>query len=133
MDPDRPTHDDAQDTKLAVLQAQIDALKPPPPQTRPHMNTDDDDNEAWHLDRRVPITLIITLLLQAGAGLWFAAKMDSRLVALEEARLEQRGRDDRQDRAVSETATLIRGDLSYIRQQLDQLIRDGVGVARAKP
>lgn len=83
------------------------------------------DENGWHLDKRVPITLILTLLIQAAAGLWFAAKMDSRVMALEEARVEQRARDDRQDRAMLDSAALIRNDLGYIRQQLDQLIRDG--------
>jgi hypothetical protein len=55
--------------------------------------------------------------------------MDARVIALEEGRVEQRLRDDRQDRAVGEGVTVLRGDIAYIRQQLDQLIRDG----RVKP
>ena len=85
------------------------------------------DDNGWHLDKRVPITLILTLLIQAAAGLWFAAKMDARVIALEEGRVEQRLRDDRQDRAVGEGVTILRSDIAYIRQQLDQLIRDGNG------
>lgn len=94
------------------------------------MNRDDDTGK-WHLDKRVPVTLIITLLLQAAAGLWFAAKMDAHVAALEESRIEQRLRDDRQDRAVGEGVTILRAGMAYIRQQLDQLIRDGSG--RGKP
>jgi len=88
------------------------------------------DDNGWHLDKRVPITLILTLLIQAAAGLWFAAKMDARVIALEEGRVEQRLRDDRQDRAVGEGVTILRSDIAYIRQQLDQLIRDGNGKGR---
>lgn len=31
--------------------------------------------QGWHLDRRVPIALIFTLLMQMAAGIWFAATM----------------------------------------------------------
>ena len=77
------------------------------------------------MDKRVPVAIIVTLLLQAAGVLWFFAKMDSRVYALEEARIEQRSRDAQQDRTVGETAGLIRADLGYIRSQLDQLVRDG--------
>ena len=79
------------------------------------------------MDKRVPITLILTLLIQAAAGLWFAAKMDARVAALEDGRIEQRLRDDRQDREVGAGVAILRSDMAYIRQQLDQLIRDGNG------
>jgi hypothetical protein len=37
----------------------------------------------WHLDKKVPLALIVTLLVQSGAFIWWAAKADSRLDALE--------------------------------------------------
>jgi hypothetical protein len=44
----------------------------------------------WMLDKRIPITLLVTLLLQAGATIWWAAGQDradtfhdTRLSALE--------------------------------------------------
>lgn len=37
----------------------------------------------WHLDKRVPLALIVTLVLQSGAFIWWAAKADSRLEYLE--------------------------------------------------
>lgn len=118
---DRPTHDDAQDRQIDGLRQRLDA----------HIQNDNEGGDVlknesgWHLDRRVPITLIITLLLQAAAGLWFAAKMDSRVASLEHVRVEQKERDNEQDRAVRDTAALIRADLTYIRAQLDELIREG--------
>jgi peptidoglycan hydrolase CwlO-like protein len=51
------------------------------------------DNE-WHLDKRVPIALIITLLLQFGAGVWWASNANERLDQVER-RLE--GFADRSD------------------------------------
>lgn len=31
------------------------------------------DGNGWHLDRRVPIALILTLILQAGTAVWWAS------------------------------------------------------------
>lgn len=47
--------------------------------------TADDVNplESWHLDKKIPIAIILALALHAAAGIWFASKMDSRLTAVE--------------------------------------------------
>jgi hypothetical protein len=37
----------------------------------------------WHLDKKVPLALIVTLLLQSGAFIWWAAKADNRIDNLE--------------------------------------------------
>ncbi len=37
----------------------------------------------WHLDRRVPIALIFTLLMQTVAAVWWAATMSARVDALD--------------------------------------------------
>jgi hypothetical protein len=41
------------------------------------------DEGQWHLDRKVPLAIIVTLLLQTGAFIWWAAKTDARVDALE--------------------------------------------------
>ncbi|MCF6221647.1 MAG: hypothetical protein L3J65_11090 [Robiginitomaculum sp.] len=41
------------------------------------------EKPAWHLDRKVPVGIIITILFQAAGGLWFLSKLDSRLDVLE--------------------------------------------------
>ena len=37
----------------------------------------------WHLDKRVPIALIVTLMLQAAGVVWWGAAITTRLDALE--------------------------------------------------
>lgn len=37
----------------------------------------------WHLDRRVPLALIIAIVLQTGSFIWWAARTDARVDALE--------------------------------------------------
>jgi Tfp pilus assembly protein PilO len=86
-----------------------------------------EQDKRWHLDKRVPIAIIVTLLAQAA---WFASyitRLEARINYTEAWMVEQRLRDDRQDRSAAEAAALLRSDLQYIRGQLDQLIRDGRG------
>ena len=40
------------------------------------------DNQ-WHLDKRVPIALIVTLILTSASGIWFVAEINSRLSYIE--------------------------------------------------
>ena len=42
------------------------------------------DVETWHLDKRVPIALILTLLLQMGTAIWWASRMDTRVSIVED-------------------------------------------------
>ena len=35
--------------------------------------------EPWHLDKRVPITLIIAIVIQSVTFVWWAAKLDSKV------------------------------------------------------
>jgi len=37
----------------------------------------------WTLDKRVPLALIVTIIGQTGAFVWFAARLDQRVEALE--------------------------------------------------
>lgn len=48
----------------------------------------------WHLDRRVPLALILAIGMQTAAGVWFAATMNQRLNTLEQARVIDQSRDD---------------------------------------
>jgi hypothetical protein len=49
------------------------------------MGSDMQQDRQWHLDKRVPIALIITMILQTMAVVWWAAKADNRLDNLEKA------------------------------------------------
>lgn len=84
-----------------------------------------DDAGRWHLDKRVPISIIAALFVQFLGGVWFVSKLESRIMALEMSQAEQRERDDRQDRAASEAITVIRAQLDRIDANIIQLIREG--------
>ena len=49
------------------------------------MAQDDGDpaSESWHLDRRIPVAIIVTLAIQTGAAIWFASGIAHRVDSLE--------------------------------------------------
>lgn len=51
--------------------------------------------EPWHLDKRVPVALLVAILIQSATALWWAAKVDSRVEQLEVARQLSNGTDSR--------------------------------------
>lgn len=38
---------------------------------------------SWHLDRRVPLALIVTIVLQTGGLIWWASQLSARVDTLE--------------------------------------------------
>lgn len=42
-----------------------------------------DRRENWHLDKRVPITLVVTIVLQTFAVGWFISSINSRVESIE--------------------------------------------------
>lgn len=80
-----------------------------------------EDNH-WHLDKKVPISIIVALAVQFAGGLWFMAKLEARVLAIESNTVSQRDRDDRQDNAVTAALALARGDIKDMSGKLDRLI-----------
>ena len=46
-------------------------------------NNEKINSSSWHLDKRIPITLVVMILMQTGAGFWWASKIDSRMTEIE--------------------------------------------------
>ena len=42
-------------------------------------------DEQWHLDKKVPLAMIIAIAIQTAGAVWFMAKMDSRIQSLEDS------------------------------------------------
>lgn len=89
------------------------------------MNRDTDDSR-WHLDKKVPISIIAALFIQFLGGVWFMSKLESRLVTLEStvasAKAMQERIDDRQDERASEAVGLVRSDIQELGRKLDRLV-----------
>lgn len=78
--------------------------------------------ESWHLDKKVPISLIVVLLMQGAAGLWAIADIKKDVELLKAAQVEQAKRDERQDKASTEAFSLLRTDIRELTQKVDRLI-----------
>jgi hypothetical protein len=42
-----------------------------------------DDDKRWHLDKKVPLALILTIAIQTGGFVWWAASTNERVANLE--------------------------------------------------
>lgn len=76
------------------------------------------DDKAWHLDKRVPIALIVTILLTFGGQavtftIWLT-RVDSRIVTLEEKGGERDKRDEKTDEKSAEQDTKLNEKLGDI-------------------
>jgi hypothetical protein len=85
------------------------------------MSDDDPTSTRWHLDRRVPIALIVTLLLQAAIGLVWASKLDARVASLESARAVAGDQPARIVRVETQMEG-VRDTLKEMNDKLDRLL-----------
>lgn len=65
----------------------------------PNNGSNIEGGEPWHLDKRIPITLILTIFVQTGGIIWWASRTDSRLSTAETsiAVLQRHDEEDRRD------------------------------------
>lgn len=86
------------------------------------MSEENKDNK-WHLDKKVPIAIILTIALQTAGVIWFAAKLESRVTAVEQ-RTESywRERDGNRDRlsVLEFTTKSILTTVDRIEKKLDR-------------
>lgn len=83
------------------------------------------DENRWHLDKKVPISLMLVLLMQGVAGVWAVADIKKDVELLKAAMIEQRNRDERQDKTTAEAVMQVRSDIKEVSQKLDRLIERG--------
>ena len=81
-------------------------------------------SENWHLNKSVPITLILAILFQTGSIIWFGAKLSQRVETLEENQMvctaRQDGFETRED-SLSIIAERISTTLEFISGDIDEL------------
>lgn len=75
----------------------------------------------WHLDKRVPIALIATIIMQSMAAVWWAASMQERLTAIERNLAAQSTIEGRLVRQEQLTEMQTRA-LERIERKLDRVI-----------
>ena len=78
--------------------------------------------EGWHLKREIQLGHLLTTISVAVSVIIYVQKLDTRIAMLEQARLEQKDRDERQDKSSSEAIGLLRQQLERIEGKLDRLV-----------
>jgi cold shock CspA family protein len=83
-------------------------------------------DEPWHLDRRVPVALILTIAVQTAAAIWWAASVSATLS-------DQARTNDRQDILIDRQSVQIEGIRAIVSGQAVQLgrIEEGLSGLRA--
>jgi cyclopropane fatty-acyl-phospholipid synthase-like methyltransferase len=75
----------------------------------------------WHLDRKVTLALILSLLANAGATVWFAAQLDQRVTTIEN-RQEQWASSPERITKVETQIEGVREGIKRIESKLDRII-----------
>lgn len=78
--------------------------------------------ESWHLDKKVPLSLIFAMLVQAGMVIVAVADIKKDVEILKAQANTQKDRDERQDKTLAEVVSVLRTQLERMDGKLDRLI-----------
>ena len=81
--------------------------------------------QGWHLDKKVPLSLIFAMLVQAGFVIVALADLKKDVEVLKVQAASQSQRDTRQDSDMREAMNLLRDSLNVLNIKLDRLIERG--------
>lgn len=80
------------------------------------------NDEQWHLDKKVPLSLIFAMIVQAAMVLWVVAGIRGDVEILKVQLQAQTSRADKQDQSSAESLSLIRGQLDKMENKLDRAL-----------
>ena len=80
------------------------------------------NDEQWHLDKKVPLSLIFAMIVQAAMVLWVVAGIRGDVEILKVQLQAQTSRADQQDQSSAESLSLIRGQLDKMENKLDRAL-----------
>ena len=89
--------------------------------------TKSDKEDQWHLDKKVPLSLIFAMLVQAAMVIWAIADIKKDVEVLKAAMVQQLDRDSRQDRATADAVGLVREDIKEVKVMLQRLVERNGG------
>lgn len=78
-------------------------------------------DDHWHLDKKVPLSLIFAMLIQVAMVIWVIADIKKDVEVLKSQALSQHDRDDQQDKAMARQMAVIASWLERIEAKLDRL------------
>ncbi len=85
----------------------------------------EEEDGGWHLDRRIPIGIIVTLLVYGISGLWFIADIKKDVEVLKAQRLHSDLRIEKVTSDAKDVDARINARLDTIEAKLDRLIERG--------
>lgn len=74
----------------------------------------------WHLDKKVPIAFIFTLLLQTSFAVWWASSVNQRMIYIEAA-LGQRTQLEGEVQTLKTNIAVLQQDVLYMRRSLERI------------
>lgn len=80
------------------------------------------DEPGWHLDKKVPLSLIFAMIVQGAMVVWAIADIKKDVEILKAQSATQVQRDNRQDQDMQGAMTLLRESLRNLNDKLDRLI-----------
>ena len=84
--------------------------------------TKSDKEDQWHLDKKVPLSLIFAMLVQAAMVIWAIADIKKDVEVLKAAVAIQTDRDARQDLAAGEAVALVREDIKEVKTMISRIL-----------
>lgn len=87
-----------------------------------HQYQDREPKEGWHLDKKVPLSLIFAMLVQAGMFIGAIADIKKDVEVLKMGQNQQQHRDDRQDNELAGNIVLLRNQLERMDSKLDRVL-----------
>jgi Tfp pilus assembly protein PilO len=74
----------------------------------------------WQLDKHIPISVLVALVIQTGTFIWWASKLENRVANLEQQRIESR----EQTSTLPERITKLEVQQAYANQLLIDVLRE---------
>lgn len=78
--------------------------------------------QGWHLDKKVPLSLILAMIVQVAMVITAIADIKKDVEVLKAQVVTQANRDNRQDNDMREAMSLLRASFSELNNKLDRLI-----------
>jgi flagellar biosynthesis/type III secretory pathway ATPase len=78
--------------------------------------------QGWHLDKKVPITMILTMIAMAISGFWAFADLKKDVELLKANSLTLHAMDMRQTEELREAMSFVREQIKSVNDKLDRLI-----------
>lgn len=79
------------------------------------------ESQNWHLDKKVPLSLIFAMCVQCGIVVWAIADIKKDVEVLKAQYFSQKERDEQQDKAQARQMLVMTNWMERLDQKLDRI------------